>query len=131
MQMPENLENPLEIEGGNGLKEFADYSEEMEIAGDWTPGQVQFGASESVEQSEIIDDEYSMENIKRVTANPAKHCVKSEFHENDGSSKFTIIPMLSKVQASYQWEIPESEFKSTEKLVSLPFGPSNWNWQVV
>ncbi|KAI8928969.1 hypothetical protein BC831DRAFT_45025 [Entophlyctis helioformis] len=44
---------------------------------------------------------------------------------------FSLMPVESQLFASYVWHIPDLATSTDEKLVSLPFGPRDWSWQIV
>ncbi|KAJ3286195.1 hypothetical protein HK104_009145 [Borealophlyctis nickersoniae] len=44
---------------------------------------------------------------------------------------YTLVPVPSKLFASYVWVVQGFHQVSDEKLVSPPFGPEDWRWQLV
>ncbi|KAK6097258.1 hypothetical protein MT418_002882 [Batrachochytrium dendrobatidis] len=44
---------------------------------------------------------------------------------------FRLTPVESQLQTSYCWRIPNLHQTTAEKLVSPPFGPRDWSWQIV
>ncbi|KAI8826936.1 uncharacterized protein EV422DRAFT_511968 [Fimicolochytrium jonesii] len=45
--------------------------------------------------------------------------------------QYRIVPVRSRLFASYPWAIEGFMLSDDEKLVSLPFGPASWRWQLV
>ena len=47
------------------------------------------------------------------------------------TASLTEIPTATQIQVSYTWKLSKIELLSSEKLVSVPFGPDEWSWQLV
>lgn len=47
------------------------------------------------------------------------------------TASLTEIPTATQIQVSYIWKLSKIELLSSEKLVSVPFGPDEWSWQLV
>jgi hypothetical protein len=57
--------------------------------------------------------------------------IQNEFgRANQPGGKFSIIPLETQIQVNYLWDL-DLERLQEEKIVSLPFGPKNWAWQIM
>jgi hypothetical protein len=68
-------------------------------------------------------------SVVNTTSNPY---VQNEFGnlEDDGGL-FTLIPLETQLQVTYTWNVSRKNLLESEKLVSLPFGPKDWSWQMM
>lgn len=73
---------------------------------------------------------YNPENMNLAIAEQQQSYVsRNQLEFNEGV--FTEIPTATQIQVSYTWKLSKSELLSSEKLVSVPFGPDEWSWQIV
>ncbi|KAJ3319919.1 hypothetical protein HDV06_005818 [Boothiomyces sp. JEL0866] len=73
----------------------------------------------------------SLDDMKNVVNGFDGAYVQDEFGKIDNpGGLFKIIPLETQLSANYVWEIPKESLKE-EKLVSLPFGPREWSWQII
>jgi hypothetical protein len=57
--------------------------------------------------------------------------IQNEFgRANQPGGKFSIIPLETQIKVNYLWDL-DTEKLGEEKIVSLPFGPKNWAWQIM
>ena len=75
---------------------------------------------------------FSLDLVHNIASDPTKHRIQSEFGSvQDSGGKFTLIPLKTQLEAIYNWQIPAIDFEQKEKIVSFPFGPIDWSWQLV
>ncbi|KAJ3311087.1 hypothetical protein HDV04_004401 [Boothiomyces sp. JEL0838] len=73
----------------------------------------------------------SMDELKDVVNGLDGSFVQDEFGKIDTpGGLFKIIPLETQLSTTYEWNIPMESLKE-EKLVSLPFGPREWSWQII
>jgi hypothetical protein len=74
----------------------------------------------------------SLNEITEVVNTPSNPYVQNEFGklDNDGGL-FTLIPLETQLQVTYTWNVPRKDLLESDKLVSLPFGPKDWSWQIM
>ncbi|KAI8897381.1 hypothetical protein BC833DRAFT_49625 [Globomyces pollinis-pini] len=74
----------------------------------------------------------SILQVSAVANEQSSLFVKNVFGKSDHPGGLVnIIPLETQLTVDYRWEIPLDHFTNTEKVVSLPFGPRDWSWQVV
>jgi hypothetical protein len=74
----------------------------------------------------------SMDDINCLTDNTDTLFMTGEFGEiNQPGGLLKIIPIESQLQVSYTWTLKHLDHNSDEKVVSMPFGPRDWQWQLM
>jgi hypothetical protein len=82
--------------------------------------------------SNTIIRKKSLLEVSSVMNSLANLYVQSEFGKmDDQGGLFTLIPLETQLQVTYTWNISKDELLEGEKLVSLPFGPREWSWQIM
>ena len=73
----------------------------------------------------------SLDEVNLAVNQDHSHHIQNEFgRANQPGGKFSIIPLETMIQVNYCWDIDLGTLQD-EKLVSLPFGPKNWMWQLI
>ncbi|KAI9102528.1 hypothetical protein DFS34DRAFT_683532 [Phlyctochytrium arcticum] len=68
--------------------------------------------------------------IKTVSSGAGPSYVPDSTTDQSGGV-YRINPVRTRISASYRWSLDGFSSAMEDKLVSLPFGPSNWRWQLV
>jgi hypothetical protein len=69
--------------------------------------------------------------VQAINSSPSEYAGKAYGQPDQPGGQFSVFPLESQLQVSYVWEISASLLKENDKIVSLPFGPLEWSWQVM
>jgi hypothetical protein len=106
------LGNGYSMEPSNGYDHqgYTDYSQEADV--------------------KIVRKE-SLQEVPFVINSLSNVFQQHEFGNINDQGLCTLIPLETQLHITYTWHIPRAELLEGEKMVSLPFGPREWSWQIM